>query len=64
MLSRTTIEASTKIPKSIAPIEMRFAEWPVKTIIANANNTAKGYLAAMVVSYLLALVLIARAYAG
>jgi glucose uptake protein len=29
-----------------------------------ANNKAKGYLAAMVVSYLLALVLIARAYAG
>ncbi len=29
-----------------------------------ANNRAKGYLAAMVVSYLLALVLIARAYAG
>jgi len=29
-----------------------------------ANGKAKGYLAAMVVSYLLALVLIARAYAG
>ncbi len=36
------MDASTKMPKSIAPIEIRFAEWPVSTIIENANSTANG----------------------
>ena len=47
-LSSTTIDASTRMPKSIAPIEIRFAEWFVSTIIANANSTAKGIVIAAI----------------
>lgn len=48
ILSRTMIDASTRMPKSIAPIEIRLAECPVRAIIENANSTANGIVAAAI----------------
>jgi hypothetical protein len=44
------IEASTRMPKSMAPMEMRLAELPSITIKLKAKSRAKGMVrAAMVV---------------
>ena len=44
--SSTTMEASTRMPKSMAPMEIRFAERPVSTIMEKENSTANGMVAA------------------
>ena len=48
MFSRTITDASTRIPKSIAPIEIRFAELPVRTISENANSSEHGIVNAAI----------------
>ena len=40
--------ASTMIPKSMAPSEMRFADSPTATIIKNVNRRAKGTVKATI----------------
>ena len=46
MLSSTTMDASTRMPKSMAPMEMRLADCPVSTISEKAKSTANGMVAA------------------
>ena len=40
------MEASTRMPKSMAPMEMRFADWLVRTMRLKAKRTAKGMVMA------------------
>ncbi len=42
MCSRSITTASTKMPKSIAPTEIRFADWWVRTNHTNANRSDSG----------------------
>ncbi len=46
MFSRTMTEASTRIPKSIAPIEIRLAEPPLSTMMEKAKRSEHGMVSA------------------
>ena len=46
MLSTMTSVASTMMPKSIAPNEIRLADCPTSIIIAKVNNNERGIVRA------------------
>src|SRR5215475_11432415 len=46
MFSTMTTEASTIMPKSIAPMEMRFADSPRSTIMMKVNRSERGMVSA------------------
>ena len=48
MFSTMITVASTMMPKSIAPIDSRFADSPDSTRMATANSSAKGMVAATI----------------
>ena len=48
MFSTMITVASTMMPKSIAPIDSRFADSPFSTRMTTANRSAKGIVAATI----------------
>ncbi len=48
MFSTMITEESTMMPKSTAPIDSRFADWPRRYSTAKANNRARGMLIATI----------------